>query len=215
MTTTIQSVVIERIRPTEDVIRLKGDSNNVLATYKVAKEPRSLMEDEYVTYAAGAVDEIYTLFRFVGRIRGMGLKVRMAYQDNVIHEFNALITDDARQTLETYLTPTNTVHLAKIAIPKGQADFLTYVPIPEGTPMADFHDERDRYHHYFTRSTYYRMIKPRRKSPFTGRPLEDGEVTFYKATLDPFLEPYPVQGGFDGGSKRKTLRKQRKQRNHT
>jgi hypothetical protein len=134
----------------------------------------------------------------------------MAYQDNVIHEFNALITDDARQTLETYLTPTNTVPLATIPIPKGQADFLTYVPIPEGTPMADFHDERDRYHHYFTRSTYYRMIKPRRKSPFTGRPLEDGEVTFYKATLDPSQQPYPIQGDLEGGARRKTRRTSRK-----
>jgi len=203
----IEKVDIERVRPTEDVIRLKGKGDTTIATYKILKGHRSMLEEQYVATIKGAVDEMNLLFYFSGRLRGTGIQIRMAdAENNVIHEFKALITAEAKQTLETYLTPEGTAVLPVIEIPKGQEDFLTYQPIADGTPMADFQNERDGFHRYFTRATYYRMVKPRRKSPFTQRDLDESEVTFYRAKLDSRQQPFPVQHGGKRREKRATRR---------
>ena len=93
----------------------------------------------------------------------------------------------------------------KIKIPKGQTDVITMDKIKDGTLMADFHNERKKYHRYYTEDTYNKLNN--NKNPFTDKVIENTDITYYTAELDASL---PVQQA--GRRKRTRRRRGRKTR---
>lgn len=93
----------------------------------------------------------------------------------------------------------------KLKIPKGQTDVITMDEIQDGTRMVDFHDEREKYHRYYTEDTYKKLNNG--KNPFNNQIIHkyDDKFTEYIAELDPSL---PVQEA--GGRRRKTRRRKNK-----
>jgi hypothetical protein len=91
---------------------------------------------------------------------------------------------------------------AIIKIPKGQTDVVTMEEIKDGTLMVDFHDEREKYHRYYTEDTYTKLNN--NKNPFNNKVIENADVKYYIAELDASL---PVQeGGRRNSSRNKTIR---------
>lgn len=91
---------------------------------------------------------------------------------------------------------------AIIKIPKGQVDVVTMEEIKDGTLMVDFHDEREKYHRYYTEETYRKLNN--NKNPFNDRVIENADVKYYIAELDASL---PVQeAGRRNSSRNKTIR---------
>ena len=91
---------------------------------------------------------------------------------------------------------------AIIKIPKGQIDVVTMEEIKDGTLMVDFHDEREKYHRYYTEETYRKLNN--NKNPFNDRVIENADVKYYIAELDASL---PVQeAGRRNSSRNKTIR---------
>jgi predicted ABC-class ATPase len=88
---------------------------------------------------------------------------------------------------------------AIIKIPKGQIDVVTMEEIKDGTLMVDFHDEREKYHRYYTEDTYRKLNN--NKNPFNDRVIENADVKYYIAELDASL---PVQ---EAGRRKRTLRR--------
>ena len=76
---------------------------------------------------------------------------------------------------------------AVINIPQGQEDIITFEPIPDGTRMVDFHDERLKYNRYYTEETLKNLNG---KNPYQHKPILPTDVTKYTARLDPTM---PVQ----------------------
>jgi hypothetical protein len=87
---------------------------------------------------------------------------------------------------------------AIIKIPKGQMDVVTMEEIKDGTLMVDFHDEREKYHRYYTEDTYRKLNN--NKNPFNDRVIENADVKYYIAELDASL---PVQ---EAGRRKRTRR---------
>jgi hypothetical protein len=94
---------------------------------------------------------------------------------------------------------------AIIKIPKGQIDVVTMEEIKDGTIMADFHGEREKYHRYYTEDTYNKLNN--NKNPFNNKVIEKTDIKYYEAQLDPSL---PVKEG--GRRKRTRRRRNRKTR---
>ena len=91
----------------------------------------------------------------------------------------------------------------EINIPKGQEDIIASGnPIPDGTIMADFHDERLRFNRYYTEET---LKKLKGKNPYQNKPILRTDVTRYIARLDPTM---PVQEA----GRRKTRKGKRRAR---
>lgn len=84
----------------------------------------------------------------------------------------------------------------KLKIPKGQTDIITMDEIEDGTRMVDFHDEREKYHRYYTEETYNKLVV--KNNPHTKKPIRYIDITFYTAELDPSLT---VQ---EGGRRKRT-----------
>ena len=91
----------------------------------------------------------------------------------------------------------------QIRVPKGQTDTISFSEIKEGTPMVDFHNEREKYHRYYTEETYNSLKK--KENPFTNKPIDSNDITKYVAKLDPSLK---VQEA----GRRKTRRRTRSKR---
>jgi hypothetical protein len=90
------------------------------------------------------------------------------------------------------------IDFPKLKIPKGQTDIITMDEIEDGTRMVDFHDEREKYHRYYTEDTYNKLNN--NKNPFNNKPINYIDITFYTAELDPSL---PVQ---QAGRRKRTRR---------
>jgi hypothetical protein len=76
--------------------------------------------------------------------------------------------------------------------------------------MTDFHNERERFHRYYTKDTYDRAIAPRMISPTTNRRIELTEVSYYIAELDELMPAFPIIGGHRGRKARRTRRNKRR-----
>ena len=128
----------------------------------------------------------------------------------VVYISDYAVPDRLRQLLMLYLNPVN-AGIARVKIPAGQQDQLTYEEIPNGTLMVDFLRERDRYHRYYTRETFETLIRPRMRNPFTQAFIAPEDLRFYLAELDETRRPYPAHGNvLNGGrAKGKTRRAKR------
>jgi hypothetical protein len=89
-----------------------------------------------------------------------------------------------------------------INIPDGQEDVISYEPIPDGTRMVDFHDERLKYNRYYTEETLKNLNG---KNPYQHKPILLTDVTRYIAKLDSTM---PVQEA----GRRKTRKSKRRAR---
>jgi hypothetical protein len=103
----------------------------------------------------------------------------------------------------------NARELPVINVPKGQEDPVRMEEIEEGEEMADWHKERENYNRFFKKSTYDRMNP--KISPYTNKPINRGDVTFYKAHLDDTMPK--VESG--GRRRRKTKKTRRPKRRGT
>jgi len=139
------------------------------------------------------------------------------------HSLMVRITPEARRQFEHYtrngapapalpVRPVrNEAALPRVKIPRGQEDAISFAEIPDGTIMADFQNERDTYHRYYTREMFIRGVGPRMRNPFTNRPINGIEVQFYIAELDESMPPFPAHGA----GRRKGRKTHRKRRFHT
>jgi hypothetical protein len=100
--------------------------------------------------------------------------------------------------------------LPRIKIPRGQEAMISFDEIADGTIMVDFHDERDRFHRYFTLVDYNRL--PRKISPATNRPIVPADITYYVAELDDTMQPHPVIGGRRSNRRMRRTRRTRRNR---
>jgi hypothetical protein len=100
----------------------------------------------------------------------------------------------------------------EVQIPQGQDDSILFVPIADGTAMVDFNNERDALHHYYTKESFEKFVKPKNKSPFTMLPIDMKTIVYYTAKLNPSMKPFAVIGDDDMGAGRRSKRKLRKAR---
>jgi len=118
--------------------------------------------------------------------------------------------------LAKYLRPQeiNLSTLPVFKIAKGQETMILFTEIDDGTVMADFHEERDRFHRLYTKEVYDLFIKPRGKSLLTQRPIRENEVQYYIAKHDTTGETpiMPVRGGGARNTRRSKGRKTLKAR---
>jgi len=142
-----------------------------------------------------------------------GIETRVKYYSEVVSHFEGYITEDAKKTLIDFFNGTPVFDpstLPKVKVPKGQADYIFWAPIEDGTVMADFKNERDGFHRYYTKEGMDRM------NPLvnmgTNLPLQRSEITYYIAELDDSMQP-TFTGEAEGGRRgrrRKTLRERRR-----
>jgi hypothetical protein len=145
--------------------------------------------------------------------RGSGIESRVKYRSEVVSHFEGYITEDAKKTLIDFFKGTPSFDpstLPKVKVPKGQADYIFWAPIEDGTVMADFKNERDGFHRYYTKEGMDRM------NPLvnmgTNLPLQQSDITYYIAELDDSMQP-TFTGEAEGGRRgrrRKTLRERRR-----
>jgi hypothetical protein len=143
--------------------------------------------------------------------RGSDIEIRVKYFSEVVSNFEAYITADAKRTLIDFFKPPRPFDpstLPKVKVPKGQADYIFWAPIEDGTVMADFKNERDGFHRYYTKEGMDRM------NPLvnmgTNLPLQRSEITYYIAELDDSMQPTftgEPEGGRRGRKGRKTRRR--------
>jgi hypothetical protein len=142
-----------------------------------------------------------------------GIEIRVKYQSEIVSNFEGYITEDAKRTLIDFFNGTPVFDpstLPKVKVPKGQADYIFWAPIEDGTVMADFKNERDGFHRYYTKEGMDRM------NPLvnmgTNLPLQQSDITYYIAELDDSMQP-TFTGEAEGGRRgrrRKTLRERRR-----
>jgi len=142
--------------------------------------------------------------------RGSDIEIRVKYLSEVVSTFEAYITADAKRTLIDFFKPTppfDPSTLPKVKVPKGQADYIFWTPIEDGTVMADFKNERDGFHRYYTKEGMDRM------NPLvnmgTNLPIQQSDITYYIAELDDSMQP-TFTGEAEGGRRgrrRKTRRR--------
>jgi len=136
--------------------------------------------------------------------------IRVKYLSEVVSHFGGYITADAKRTLIDFFSPPppfDASTLPKVKVPKGQADYIFWAPIEDGTVMADFKNERDGFHRYYTKEGMDRM------NPLvnmgTNLPLQRSDITYYIAELDDSMQP-TFTGEPEGGRRgrrRKTRRR--------
>ena len=142
--------------------------------------------------------------------RGSDIEIRVKYFSEVVSSFEGAITEDAKKTLIDFFKPTppfDPSTLPKVKVPKGQADYIFWTPIEDGTVMADFKNERDGFHRYYTKEGMDRM------NPLvnmgTNLPIQQSDITYYIAELDDSMQP-TFTGEPEGGRRgrrRKTRRR--------
>jgi len=132
---------------------------------------------------------------------------RVWYSSTFVSDFQGHITEDAKRKLINFFkgpVPVDASTLPKVKVPKGQADNIFWAPIEDGTVMADFKNERDGFHRYYTKAGMDRM------NPLinmgTNLPLQQSDITYYIAELDDSMQP-TFTGNADGGRRRKTRRR--------
>ena len=145
--------------------------------------------------------------------RGSEIVSRVKYDFKTASFFEGHITEDAKRKLINFFkgpVPVDASTLPKVKVPKGQADHIFWAPIEDGTVMADFKNERDGFHRYYTKAGMDRM------NPLinmgTNLPLQQSDITYYIAELDDSMQP-TFTGNADGGRRgrrRKTLRGRRR-----
>jgi hypothetical protein len=145
--------------------------------------------------------------------RASAIFCRVKYRSEVVSSFEGAITEDAKKTLIDFFkgpVPFDASTLPKVKVPKGQADYIFWAPIEDGTVMADFKNERDGFHRYYTKEGIDRM------NPLvnmgTNLPLQQSDITYYIAELDDSMQP-TFTGDAEGGRRgrrRKTLRERRR-----
>jgi len=143
--------------------------------------------------------------------RGSEIVIRVLYHSEVVSHFGGYITAAAKRTLIDFFSPPppfDASTLPKVKVPKGQADYIFWAPIEDGTVMADFKNERDGFHRYYTKEGMDRM------NPLvnmgTNLPLQRSEITYYIAELDDSMQPTftgEPEGGRRGRKGRKTRRR--------
>ena len=205
-----------------DIITLRtaGDST---VTYVVYKESRQkVVRGSVTTLEADLVDIVPRQLEaslkvefFLDNRQPTSLYIQSSYEGSSVATIDAEITEEAKQVLLGYFSPgipVDEATLQKVKIPKGQQDFLSYAEIPEGTVMADFQNERDVYHRYYTLETFRTMIEPRMQSPYAMRQIQVADVSFYIAELDDSMTRFPIADAEGGrrGRRRKTLRERRR-----
>jgi len=141
--------------------------------------------------------------------------IDMKYNLVSIGQLSAKITREAKQELIQAFTvapPLDPAALPKVKIPKGQADQISFVAIPDGTIMADFKNERDGFHRYYTRETVL-LLNPL-INPGTNLRIAPTDITYYVAELDDSMQP-TFTGEVEGGRRRRRRKTYRKRRFHT
>jgi hypothetical protein len=142
--------------------------------------------------------------------RGSDIESRVKYYSEIVSLFEGYITEDAKRTLIDFFkgpVPFDASTLPKVKVPKGQADNIFWAPIEDGTVMADFKNERDGFHRYYTKAGMDRM------NPLvnmgTNLPIQQSDITYYIAELDDSMQP-TFTGDAEGGRRgrrRKTRRR--------
>lgn len=142
--------------------------------------------------------------------RGSEIVIRVKYKSEIVSHFGGYITAAAKRTLIDFFSPPppfDASTLPKVKVPKGQADYIFWAPIEDGTVMADFKNERDGFHRYYTKEGMDRM------NPLvnmgTNLPLQRSDITYYIAELDDSMQP-TFTGEPEGGRRgrrRKTRRR--------
>ena len=202
-------------------IRLGTAAGNSSVSYPLFKDGRKKAVKEWGTTLEGKLLQIGT-----GQLEA-GITIEFLFQnsepDNVyittkyktatLISVDAGITPEAKEALMNLFTPPpfDVSTLPKVKVPKGQADHIFWVPIEDGTVMADFKNERDGFHRYYTKAGMDRM------NPLvnmgTNLPLQQSDITYYIAQLDDSMQP-TFTGNADGGRRgRKTRRTRRTRRN--
>jgi len=142
--------------------------------------------------------------------------IEMRYNLVSIGSLDAKITREAKQELIRLFTavspPLDPATLPKVKIPKGQADQISFMAIPDGTIMADFKNERDGFHRYYTRETVLRLNPL--INPGTNLRIAPTDITYYVAELDESMQP-TFTGEVEGGRRRRRRKTYRKRRFHT
>ena len=203
-------------------IRLGTAAGNSSVSYPLFKDGREKVVKEWGTTLEGKMLQIGT-----GQLEA-GVTVEFLFQNSepdkvyittkyktaTLISIDAGITLEAKEALMNLFTPPpfDVSRLVKVKIPKGQEDQIMFTEIADGTVMADFQNERDSFHRYYTKDTYDRAIAPRMKSPATNRRIELTEVSYYIAELDESMPAFPVIGGRRGRKTRRTRRTRRNKR---